>query len=130
MTERVGSLPEGAVKTVRFWLREFSRPLGEGGCERSEQTEGVSPAARLFPQETSAADVVAGHDPSCEKGILKSPQAFQNPELKIIIPLTMRRATRSAFKSSCPQTKTPALRGAERERRVFGDYLANSGVDR
>ena len=30
--------------------------------------------------------------PTREKGILKSPQAFQNPELKIIIPLNMRKA--------------------------------------
>ena len=94
------------------------------------------PLGELSPQVTERArtvkfaSAVAGHDPTCEKGILKSPQAFQNPELKIIIPLTMRRATRSAFKSSCSQTKTPALRGAERERRVFGDYSANSGVDR
>ena len=42
-----------------------------------------------------------------------------NAKYQIIIPLTMRRATRSAFKSSSFQTKIPALRGAERERRVF-----------
>ena len=31
-----------------------------------------SPAARLFPQETSAADAVVGHDPSREKAILEN----------------------------------------------------------
>ena len=41
------------------------RPLGGTGCERSEQTEGV-PAARLFPQETSAAVAVSLHDPTRE----------------------------------------------------------------
>ena len=34
---------------------------------------------------------------SREKGVLKSPQAFQNPKLKIDFPLFMRRATRRAF---------------------------------
>ena len=41
------------------------RPLGGAGCERSEQTEGV-PAARLCPQETSAAAAVSLHDPTRE----------------------------------------------------------------
>ena len=41
------------------------RPLGGAGCEHSEQTEGV-PAARLFPQETSAVAAVSLHDPTRE----------------------------------------------------------------
>ena len=40
-------------------------PFGRGGCERSEQTERarMHPAARLFPQETSAAAAVCLYDP-------------------------------------------------------------------
>ena len=34
---------------------------------------------------------------SREKGVLKSPQAFQNPKLKIYFPLSMRKAQRRAF---------------------------------
>ena len=55
------------------------------------------PAARLFPQETSAAAVVYRYDPTCEKGVLKSPQAFQNPKIKNILPLKMPKAARRAF---------------------------------
>ena len=54
----------------------------------------ASPAARLFPQETSAAAAVFLCDPSCEKGVLKSPQAFQNP--KIINNLSAEYAQSSA----------------------------------
>ena len=32
-------------------LRGFSRPLGEGGCERSEQTEGVTSGQANFALE-------------------------------------------------------------------------------
>jgi hypothetical protein len=46
----------------------------------------------MFPQETSAAAAVFLCDPSCEKGVLKSPQAFQNPKIKIFFPLMMCRA--------------------------------------
>ena len=56
------------------------RPLGGAGCERSEQTEGV-PAARLFPQETSAAATASRCVPSREKAILENPQIFQNCEI-------------------------------------------------
>ena len=45
----------------------------------------------------SAIPFFMGADPSREKGVLKSPQAFQNPKLKIIFPLMMRKAKRSAF---------------------------------
>ena len=60
-------------------------------------TEGESPAARMFPQETSAAAAGSLYDPTGEKGVLKSPQAFQNPKLKIFFPLFMRKAQRSAL---------------------------------
>ena len=56
------------------------RPLGGAGCERSEQTEGV-PAARLFPQETSAVAAVSRCVPSREKAIPENPQIFQNCEI-------------------------------------------------
>ena len=56
------------------------RPLGGAGCERSEQTEGVS-AARLFLQETSAAAAVSRYVPSREKAIPENPQIFRNCEI-------------------------------------------------
>ena len=56
------------------------RPLGGAGCERSEQTEGV-PAARLFPQETSAVAAVSRCVPSREKAIPENPQIFRNCEI-------------------------------------------------
>ena len=39
-------------------------PFGRGGCERSERTEKASPlpAARMFPQETSAANAAFLYD--------------------------------------------------------------------
>ena len=54
-------------------------PLGGAGCERSEQTEVVFPQRCAFA-ESSAANAVCRYDPTCEKGIQKSPQAFLNPE--------------------------------------------------
>ena len=36
-------------------------------------------------------------NPSREKGVLKSPQAFQNPKSKIFFPLIVRKAQRRAF---------------------------------
>ena len=55
------------------------RPLGGAGCERSEQTEGV-PAARLFPQETSAVAAVSLHDPTRENafGAASRPRQTRN----------------------------------------------------
>ena len=50
-----------------------------------------------------------GADPSREKGVLKSPQAFQNPKLKIIFPLMMRRAQRSAFQIVFQYELSPRL---------------------
>ena len=42
---------------------------------------------------------------SREKAILENPQIFQNCEIKIIFPLNMRKATRSAFKIVYPQNR-------------------------
>ena len=39
-----------------------------------------SPRSAAFPQETGAGAAVFRHDPTREKGIQKSPQAFLNPE--------------------------------------------------
>ena len=50
---------------------------------RAKSTAESFPAARLFPQETSATAAVHRYDPTREKGVLKSPQAFQNPKIKI-----------------------------------------------
>ena len=88
--------------TSRFKCKAsgFARasPFGRGGTA-SAVTERASP---LPPQrracaESGAAPVAFLHDPSREKGVLKSPQAFQNPKLKIYFPLNMRKAQRRAF---------------------------------
>ncbi|EDP22243.1 hypothetical protein MCC02041_22370 [Faecalibacterium prausnitzii] len=53
-------------------------PFGGAG-ERSEPEKG--PAARLFPQETSAAAAVSRCVPSREKAIPENPQIFRNCEI-------------------------------------------------
>ena len=83
------------------------RPLGGAGCERSEQTEGVS-AARLFPQETSAVAAVSLHDPTREKAILENPQIFQNCE--IINNCSTEDAQSNAERiQNRPGSRTPAV---------------------
>ncbi len=57
----------------------------------------------------SAIPFFMGADPSREKGVLKSPQAFQNPKLKIIFPLMMRKAKRSAFQIVFQYELSPRL---------------------
>ena len=87
--------------------RELRRPLGGAGCERSEQTEGVS-AARLFPQETSAVAAVSLHDPTREKAILENPQIFQNCE--IINNCSTEDAQSNAERiQNRPGSRTPAV---------------------
>ena len=73
-------------------------------------------AARMFPQETSAADAVYCYDPSCENGVQKCPQAFLNPEIKIFFPLIMPKATRRAFSIifCLPNIKKPVGRAVHR----------------
>ena len=58
-------------------------PLGEvdANAVSRRRGRGRSPAARLFPQETSAAASVCLYAPSCEKGVQKRPQAFLYPEI-------------------------------------------------
>ena len=50
-----------------------------------------------------------GKKPFREKGVLKSPQAFQNPKLKIIFPMMMRKAKRSAFQIVFQYELSPRL---------------------
>ena len=47
-------------------------PLGEV-ASRSDDGEG---------EDANRRATVPGYDPTCEKGVLKSPQAFQNPQIK------------------------------------------------
>ena len=58
-------------------------PLGEvdANAVSRRRGRGRSPAARLFPQETSAAAAVCLYDPSREKGVQKRPQAFLYPKI-------------------------------------------------
>ena len=46
----------------------------------------------------------SNNDPCCENGVQKCPQAFPNPEIKIIFLLSIRRAH---SKSSCFQLRSP-----------------------
>ena len=48
----------------------------------AENKQNVNSAARMFPQETSAAASAFGYDSSREKAILENPQIFQNCEIK------------------------------------------------
>ena len=48
----------------------------------AEKKQNVNSAARMFPQETSAAASAFGYDSSREKAILENPQIFQNCEIK------------------------------------------------
>ena len=72
-----------------------SSPFGGAG-ERSEPERVCFPPRRASVG-SGAATAVFRHDPTCEKGVLKSPQAFQDPKIINFIPLNMPRATRRAF---------------------------------
>ena len=61
---------------IRADLQKTSSPLGGAG-ERSEP-ERVLPAARLFPQEISAADAVFLHDPTRENAMPGGPQTARH----------------------------------------------------
>ena len=52
------------------------------GGQPAENKQNVNSAARMFPQETSAAAYAFGYDSSREKAILENPQIFQNCEIK------------------------------------------------
>ena len=36
-------------------------------------------------EDANRGATASGYDPTCEKGVLKSPQAFQNPKIKNIL---------------------------------------------
>ena len=63
----------------------------------------------MFSVKTGTAAVACRPYPIHEKGVLKSPQAFQNPKLKIIFPLMMRKAKRSAFQIVFQYELSPRL---------------------
>ena len=67
-----------------------SRPLGEGGIAAGDDGRGI-PAAPRFCR-SRCCKCCCPSRPTCEKGIQKRPQAFLNPEFKIIFPLKMARA--------------------------------------
>ena len=52
------------------------------GVHPTKNKQNVNSAARMFPQETSAAASAFGYDSSREKAILENPQIFQNCEIK------------------------------------------------
>ena len=66
-----------------------SRPLGEGGIAAGDDGRGI-PAAPRF-RIKRCCKCCCPSRPTCEKGIQKRPQAFLNPEFKIIFPLKMAR---------------------------------------
>ena len=52
------------------------------GVHPTKNKQNVNSAARMFPQETSAAASAFGYDSSREKAILENPQIFQNCKIK------------------------------------------------
>ena len=75
-------------------------------------------ALRCASTGSGVVDAVCLYDPSRENGIAERPQTLRYPEIKIILPLMMRRATRSAFKivlpcCTLPQAAKQCIIGAE-----------------
>ena len=58
----------------------------------AESKQKVDSAARLFPQETSAAAAACLYDPSRENSVWSAPQSATNAKFKIFFPLIMRKA--------------------------------------
>ena len=69
------------------------------------------PAARMFPQETSAANAAFLHDPTRENAMPDSPQAVRHCSIKIILPLFMRGA-HSKSSPHCRRSGTSFARSA------------------
>ena len=76
---RQSTFPKGTASVVaaKFPASPKGVPLGELS---PQATEGVAPRSAALPQEAGAANTACRHDPTREKGVLKSPQAFQNPQ--------------------------------------------------
>ena len=69
--------------------RLFLIPLQPDGM-RALLARTTDPGASACPQrraftESGAANAVFLYDPTCGNGVLKSPQAFQNPKIKNIL---------------------------------------------
>ena len=79
-----------------FTATTKSRPLGEGGLPRSGKTEGVIRSAALS-QKAALQMQFAATTPPVKMRLERSAERDKR-EIKIIFPLNMRRATRSAFK--------------------------------
>ena len=82
---------------------------GEGSA-RLRQAEAF-PQCRAFA-ESGAASAACLYDPSREKGVLKSPQAFQNPKLKIF-------SADDAQSNAARILNRPALGGLHHKIRCF-----------
>lgn len=57
----------------------------------------VEKRAALFSIKTGTAAAACHPDLTREKGVLKSPQAFQNPKISNNLPLKLPKAARRAF---------------------------------
>ena len=81
VTERahaVSPVAKVSDATRNFLATAQSRPLGEGGCDQREQTEGESRPQRRAFAESGAVNAVCRYDPFREKGVLKSPRLRSN----------------------------------------------------
>ena len=82
------SPPLGGVFIVAYFCGQYNQELQPSPLKTAKSL----PAARLFPQETSAANAVCHYDPTREKVPRENPQIFPGDKFKIIIPLNMRKA--------------------------------------
>ena len=67
--------------TENFAAMPRALPLGE-----------LSPKVTERARTVKCANAIARYDPSCENGAMERPQAFHCSEIKIILPLSMRKA--------------------------------------
>ena len=83
------SPPLGGVFIVAYFCRQYNQELQLSPLKTTKSL----PAARLLPQETSAANAVCLYVPSREKKGYRSVRRRSGiPKLKIILPLNMRKA--------------------------------------
>ena len=72
------SPPLGGVFIVAYFCRQYNQELQLSPLKTAKSL----PAARLFPQETSAANAVCLYAPPVKKGIPERPQTLRYPEIK------------------------------------------------
>ena len=72
------SPPLGGVFIVAYFCRQYNQELQRSPLKTAKSL----PAARLFPQETSAANAVCLYAPPVKKGIPERPQTLRYPEIK------------------------------------------------